>query len=385
MNATSDQESSNQESSKKVTSSKKSSDQSSAIEVPGSWLHYVDLAPLSSFGVAARARYLVNVEQEDELPALFKRADNMDLPVLILGGGSNILLTEDFSGLVMRLQLKGIQQQVDPEHDEQVLLSVAAGENWHELVCYALAHGCYGLENLALIPGSVGAAPVQNIGAYGVELSDLLVSVRFLDIERLQVQTLQAEQCHLAYRDSIFKQSLKNKAVILSCTLRLHRSAKVVVRYPALLQYPGATADMSPQAVFDAVCDIRRSKLPDPQQLGNAGSFFRNPIVTPAQYECMLLTWPDLPCFPVLNSNGSTHDGQVKIPAAWLIEHAGWKGHRRGDVGVHDKQALVLVNYGHGSGQQLLQLAKDIAASVQQRFGIQLQPEVSILPAKSWP
>jgi UDP-N-acetylmuramate dehydrogenase len=356
----------------------------SCMNVPANWHSDVDLAGLTSFAVPARARFLVNVEQEDELPGLFARAEQMDLPVLVLGGGSNVLFMDNFPGLVIRIQLKGISSQSDPQDPDAILLNVSAGENWHELVQYTLKKAWYGLENLALIPGSVGAAPVQNIGAYGVELSDVLVSVRYLDTERMQVEQLSLDLCQFGYRDSIFKQTLKNRAVILSCRLRLRRTANVVLHYPALLNYPGASANMSPQALFEAVCDIRRSKLPDPAVLGNAGSFFRNPVVDVALFHSLKAHWPDLPSFPVHDRRGDVSAVQVKVPAAWLIEHAGWKGVRRGEVGVHSQQALVLVNYGGGTGREVLQLALDIAASVDKKFGIALQAEVRVLPNSPW-
>lgn len=345
---------------------------------PGSWLNDVELAGYTSFGVPARARYFASLQQEDELPTLLQEADDKDLPVLMLGGGSNVLFTADFPGLVIQMGLTGIVVRPDPLSAMHVLVTAAAGENWHALVEFCLHNQLVGLENLALIPGSTGAAPVQNIGAYGVELSDVLVSVRYFDRRTQQVQQLSAEQCQLSYRDSIFKHSLKNHAIILSVCLRLSKHAEPVITYPALQQALAHTRQPSAQHVFDAVCAIRRSKLPDPQVLGNAGSFFRNPLVTLAHCEKLQQEWPDLPSY-------RTDCAQTrKLPAAWLIEKAGWKGYRSGDAGVHTEQALVLVNYGHASGEQLVGLAQKIAASVKQRFDITLQPEVNILPASAW-
>lgn len=338
------------------------------------WQPDAELATLTTFGVSARAQWLCSIDQEDALPVALQQADTRDLPVTLLGGGSNMLMLGDVPGLVLHMQLMGIRHQAEPGDNDAVLVTAAAGENWHQLVSYCLHKGWYGLENLALIPGSVGAAPVQNIGAYGVELSDVLVSVRYFDKQSVQVRELDKDACQFGYRDSIFKCALKNTAIILSCTLRLSRTPRTVVTYPALLQYPGACADMSPQRVFAAVCDIRRSKLPDPAVIGNAGSFFRNPVVSVDDYAALQQRWPDMPAFATATSD-------VKIPAAWLIDQAGWKGVRRGAVGVHDRQALVLVNHGGGSGQQILALATEIVSSVQQKFGVRLQPEVCIVPA----
>lgn len=342
------------------------------------WRSDVDLASLCSFGVPARARYFVALEQEDELPAMLEEANNKDLPVLILGGGSNMLLTEDFPGLVIKIDLKGINVRADSGSDDHILLTAAAGENWHALVQYCMTHHLYGIENLALIPGSVGAAPVQNIGAYGVELSDVLVNVRYFDLRFQQVVQLSSDQCLLSYRDSIFKQALKGSAVILSVCLRLTKKPALKVEYPALKQALSDVESPGPLDVFTAVCAVRRSKLPDPAVLGNAGSFFRNPVISREHYHTLREQWPLLPSY---NTQAIE---QVKLPAAWLIEHAGWKGKRQGDAGVHEQQALVLVNYGQASGIQILQLAKAIARSVQQQFAVTLEPEVNILPASAW-
>lgn len=341
------------------------------------WKSDVELRHLNTFSVSARARFFMALEQEDELPAALAEANDADLPVLILGGGSNLLLTEDFPGLVIRIDLKGISVRADSNVDH-VLVTAAAGENWHELVAYCLQNGWYGIENLALIPGSAGAAPVQNIGAYGVELSDVLVAVRYFDRQQQQVVQLTGEQCQLAYRDSIFKNSLKDRAVILSICLRLSTTPRLKIGYPALLQALKAIPQPDADDVFNAVCSIRRSKLPDPALLGNAGSFFRNPVITRQQYQDLLQQWPQLPHYATASAE------HVKLPAAWLIEQAGWKGKRHGDAGIHEHQALVLVNHGQASGLQLVALARAIARSVYQQFAIQLQPEVNIVPASAW-
>jgi UDP-N-acetylmuramate dehydrogenase len=348
-----------------------------STEGTGLWQSDVDLRELCSFAVPARTRFFVALEQEDELPATLAEANDKDLPVLIMGGGSNMLLTGDYPGLVVKIDLRGISVRPDSNSADHVLLTAAAGENWHALVEYCLDHHFYGIENLALIPGSAGAAPVQNIGAYGVELSDVLVNVRYFDLRFQQVVQLSAQECQLAYRDSIFKQALKNKAVILSVCLRLSKTPQLKIGYPALQQALHDLPDITARDVFDAVCAVRRSRLPDPAVLGNAGSFFRNPIISLEQYQLLLQQWPQLPSY-------ASDDNKVKIPAAWLIERAGWKGKRQGDAGVHDQQALVLVNHGQATGLQIMQLAKAVARSVQEQFGISLEPEVNILPTSAW-
>lgn len=343
-----------------------------------SWLQNEALGPLTSFGVPARARYFTRLEQEDELPILLAQADHNDLPVLILGGGSNMLFTNDFQGLVIQIALRGISVRAESGASDWVLVNAAAGENWHSLVEYCLNHDLPGLENLALIPGSTGAAPVQNIGAYGVELAEVLHSVRYFDRRNQQVHQISADDCQLSYRDSIFKHALKNHAVILSVCLRLSRHTRPRLSYPALQQALANNPQPGARDVFDAVCAIRRSKLPDPRVLGNAGSFFRNPLVTVAKWQSLQQTWPDLPAYD------TDAPDMRKLPAAWLIEKAGWKGARAGDAGVHTQQALVLVNHGQATGQQILALAQQVARSVKERFDISLEPEVNILPASAW-
>jgi len=368
---------------------------------PASWTENVDLREWHTFHLPVKARYALEVHRPRQLLSAVQSANEADLPVLVLGGGSNVLFTDDYPGLVARIAMLGVHPE--PKKNGDVLVTAMAGENWHELVTFCLQQGWYGLENLALIPGSVGAAPVQNIGAYGVEVGELIDSVTYLDLRDGELRSLSAEQCQFGYRDSIFKQALRDRAVIISCTLRLHTTPGTNVTYPALQQALIASgsndADLStvtPQEVFDAVCHIRRSKLPDPMELGNAGSFFRNPIISRDHWQSLLQQWPELPAFPVTNDAG-TDSAHVKVPAAWLIEKAGWKGVRRGHIGVHDRQSLVLVNdfqqadsaTGNHSkaehpGQALLTLAKDIASSVQELFAIHLEPEVGIQPPGAW-
>lgn len=389
---------------------------------PASWVENFDLRQWHTFQLAVKARYALEVHRPRQLLSAVATAREAGLPVLVLGGGSNVLFTGDYPGLVARIAMLGIHPEVKSNGD--VLVTAMAGENWHELVTFCLEQGWFGLENLALIPGSVGAAPVQNIGAYGVEVGELIESVTYLDLAQGELNSLSAEQCQFAYRDSIFKHELRNSAVIISCTLRLRTTPEINVSYPALQQAMNASAeagdgasegtdgdscnasitghasgvsDITPQQVYDTVCAIRRSKLPDPLELGNAGSFFRNPVVSQAQWQSLQSEWPDMPAFPVPAEPGKAADRvsekapeEMKVPAAWLIERAGWKGVRRGHIGVHDRQALVLVHdfksaaMTEKSGQALLTLARDIADSVAEKFDIELEPEVGIQPPGSW-
>lgn len=368
---------------------------------PASWTENVDLREWHTFHLPVKARYALEVHRPRQLISAVQSAREADLPVLFLGGGSNVLFTDDYPGLVARIAMLGVHPE--PKQNGDVLVTAMAGENWHELVAFCLQQGWHGLENLALIPGSVGAAPVQNIGAYGVEVGELIDSVTYLDLHDSELRSLNAEECQFAYRDSIFKQALRDRAVIISCTLRLRKTARINMTYPALQEVLGVSGSRSseqstptPQDVFDAVCAIRRSKLPDPMKLGNAGSFFRNPIISKTHWQSLQQQWPELPAFPVTTDANQASD-DVKVPAAWLIEKAGWKGVRRGQIGVHDRQALVLINdfqqadsqndnchQTANPGQALLVLAKEIADSVAEQFGVRLEPEVGIQPPGAW-
>lgn len=331
----------------------------------------VDLRHLNTFHVAARARYFAEAHSTEELAALLHWVRTQALPFMLLGQGSNILFRQDYPGLIIELQMRG--RQIVAETATHVDVEAMAGESWDGLVQWTLEQGAYGLENLSLIPGTVGAAPVQNIGAYGVELQDHLLSLQAMDIATGTLRSFSKDDCGFSYRNSVFKQDLQGCYVICSVRFRLLRQARLKLEYPALRQALAAhdPATLTPQQVRDAVCAIRRSKLPDPAQLGNAGSFFWNPRITQAQYRALQQQWPAMPGHP-------DADG-VKVPAAWLIEQAGWKGWREGDVGVHREHALVLVNYGTATGAELLALAERIQESVQLRFGIRLEPEVRIV------
>ncbi len=332
-------------------------------------LEQVDLQPLNTLALPARARYFTRIETVEQLVEALAWAERKQLPRLILGGGSNIVLRGDFPGLVLQIALMGRQS-----NGEQV--TVGAGENWHELVQWTLAQGLYGLENLTLIPGTAGAAPIQNIGAYGVELAERLVSVRGWSLMDGAERELSAADCGFGYRDSIFKRKLRDRFVITSITLQLGRQFQPVLHYPALRDALVANSVPDALAVEAAVRGIRQSRLPDPVALPNAGSFFKNPVVSRNQFERLQARYPDLPQFPA-------PDG-IKLPAAWLVDRSGWKGRRLGPVGVHAQQAIVLIHYldgavaGQGDGEALLQLAAAIQADVRQRFDVALELEPTV-------
>jgi UDP-N-acetylmuramate dehydrogenase len=330
-----------------------------------------NLKHFNTFHVSAHARYFAEVSSLDDLVKALAFQKQEKLPFMLIGQGSNLLFKEDYPGLIIELNLRGIEKT--GEDAEKVLVCAAGGENWHNFVQYCLQRGYYGLENLSLIPGTVGAAPVQNIGAYGVELSDFLHELKALEISTGKLKNFSKENCQLAYRDSIFKNDLKDQYIITSVTFALLKTPRLNLSYPALQKALRDVPEerITPQLVSDTVCEIRRSKLPDPINLGNAGSFFRNPILSEEQAEALKAKYIDLPLYP--------YQYQYKMAAAWLIEKAGWKGFRKGDVGVHKDHALVLVNYGTASGAELFDLSQRIQETVLEQFGIALEPEVRII------
>ncbi|GAA4365491.1 UDP-N-acetylmuramate dehydrogenase [Hymenobacter saemangeumensis] len=337
----------------------------------------VSLRPYNTFGLDVQARYFARFSSVDELRALLAHPAVQAADKLILGGGSNLLFTQDFKGVVLKNEIRGLEILAEDETTHTALLRAGAGESWHGLVEYSLDQHLSGIENLSLIPGTVGAAPLQNIGAYGAELRDTFERLEAVEISTGNLREFSATECGFGYRESVFKGPLKNQYVVTAVVLRLHREARPNVRYGALedtLKELGVTGAPTPHDVSRAVVHIRRSKLPDPAQIGNAGSFFKNPELPQGQYEDLKARYPELPGYPVPSG--------VKVPAAWLIEQAGWKGIRRGEGhthGVHDKQALVLVHLGGANGGELRALAYDIIASVRDKFGVELQPEVNIL------
>jgi len=330
----------------------------------------ISLKPYNSFGIEARAAQLLTLEHTRELSALGKSLTAAG-DRLVLGGGSNILFTRDVETTVILNRLMGISQvKESPDH---VWLKVAAGENWHRFVLHTIAAGLSGIENLSLIPGCVGAAPMQNIGAYGVEVKDTIEEVEGWHWDEQRFTILTNEECRFGYRESIFKQELKNKVLITAVTFRLNKQAQLNTSYGAIREQLAkmGVAEPSVRDVSDAVIAIRSSKLPDPAQIGNAGSFFKNPAIPSSQFLALKERFPELPSYPA-------PDGRVKIPAGWLIEQCGWKGYREGDAGVHALQALVLVNYGNATGAQIWQLSRKILDSVSEKFGVALEREVNI-------
>ncbi|BDC99820.1 UDP-N-acetylmuramate dehydrogenase [Persicobacter psychrovividus] len=330
------------------------------------------LAGLNTFGVSETAKYFTSITSVEELKEVLASDIFQQNPWMMLGGGSNVLFTKPYDGLIILNQIKGIE--LVKEDESNVFLKVGAGEVWHEVVLHTLANGWFGMENMSLIPGSVGASPIQNIGAYGMELKDVFESLEAVEVATGKLKTFTHEECAFGYRDSFFKRAGKGKFIITSVCLKLNKSAQINVSYGAIqqvLEEKGIT-EITPKAVSDAVIEIRQSKLPDPKEIGNGGSFFKNPVIEEDQYLDLKEEFPRLSGYPA-------GKGFVKIPAGFLIDQAGWKGYRKGNVGVHEKQALVLVNFGGNNGQAIIDLAKEIQASVMEKFGVEIQPEVNII------
>lgn len=331
----------------------------------------VSLKPYNSFAVEAQASHFAEAQDDQQVSQALAYAQAQQLPLLLLGGGSNLLLTADVDALVLRMASRGIRLLSDD--GERVVIEAEAGEPWHPFVQWTLAQGFAGLENLSLIPGTVGAAPVQNIGAYGVELKDLFAGLTALDRNSGELREFSLADCAFAYRDSLFKRE-NGRWVILRVRFALSRSAALHLDYGPVRQRLAEQGIAAPTAsdVSAAICAIRSEKLPDPAELGNAGSFFKNPLVSAELAQRLRAEHADLVAYPQA-------DGQVKLAAGWLIERAGWKGFREGDAGVHRLQALVLVNYGAASGAQLLALARRIQADIAERFAVVLEIEPNVL------
>ena len=353
-----------------------------------------ELRPYNSFGVAARAACLAEIGAMEDLARAVELADSRGLPMLLLGGGTNVLFAGDFPGMVLLMRNRGIEIDRDSGR-----VQVAAGENWHELVRTCLESGLYGLENLALIPGSAGAAPVQNIGAYGVELESFFVELELFDCADGSRRVMSREDCGFSYRDSVLKQPRPQPRVVCSLTLQLAQEPAPNLSYPALAKELQNTANSSlraersstpppslraersgvaespvaPRDVFEAVCRIRRRKLPDPAEIGNAGSFFKNPVISPDEFERLQSRFDSPPSFPAKEG--------IKVPAGWLLDQCGFKGYHKGAAGVFEHHALILINRGGATGEELHQLAIEMRDRVQSEFGITLEPEVRIVCA----
>jgi UDP-N-acetylmuramate dehydrogenase len=329
----------------------------------------ISLKPYTTFGVDATTKQFIEISSITDLK---KVLSSNELPILILGGGSNILFTQDFNGLIIKNNLKGIE--TIHENDTEVVLKVAAGEVWHEFVLFCIQNNYAGLENLSLIPGSVGASPMQNIGAYGVEVKDFILQVEALDLKTLELVVFTNQQCEFDYRSSIFKTHQKGNYFITSVTFQLSKKQAINTSYGAIEAELNAHSIVHPtiKDVSDAVIRIRESKLPNPKEIGNAGSFFKNPSVSNKKAEALKNEFPGIPNYP--QNNGTT-----KIAAGWLIEQCGFKGKTFGNYGIHKNQALVLVNYGGALGKDIYALSETIIDAVQQKFGILLEREVNIL------
>jgi UDP-N-acetylmuramate dehydrogenase len=331
----------------------------------------LSLKPYNTFGLDVKASYFIKINSLETLIEVFK---DKTLPnkKLILGGGSNLLLLNDFNGLVVKIELEGIE--VMSESEDKILIKAGAGVAWHTFVLHCIDNNWAGIENLSLIPGTVGAAPMQNIGAYGVEIKDVFHSLEALNLETFEVETFDNQKCNFGYRESFFKLESKGKYVILNVTFKLNKNPDFKTSYGIIndtLTEMGIK-ELSIKAISEAVIKIRQSKLPDPTEIGNSGSFFKNPEISFDDFQGFHAKFPEAPFYKITEKI-------YKIPAGWLIEQAGWKGYRRGDIGVHAKQALVLVNYGNGKGQDIRDLAFEIKNSVFQKFGIEIQPEVNFI------
>ena len=330
----------------------------------------ISLKSYNTFAIDAKARNFAAFGTVEELADGLQSVGENRL--LVLGGGSNILLTGDFDGWVLKNEMKGIE--LISEESEHVVVKARAGENWHSFVMHCIENGWAGVENLSLIPGCVGASPMQNIGAYGVEIKDVFEGLNAYDIQDRKLRPFSLADCQFGYRESIFKTALKGRFIITDVSFRLRKKPVFHTSYGAIneeLERMGVK-ELSIKAVSDAVIRIRSSKLPDPAQIGNAGSFFKNPSVTKEKYESLKQSHPDIVGY-------ANADGSIKLAAGWLIEQCGWKGFRRGDAGVHARQALVLVNYGSAGGEEIYRLSTEILESVKDKFGVLLEREVNII------
>ncbi|MFC0708389.1 UDP-N-acetylmuramate dehydrogenase [Azorhizophilus paspali] len=331
----------------------------------------ISLKPYNTFALEARARLFAEAHDDDEVREALTLAAERGLPLVVLGGGSNLLLTRDVEALVLRMASRGVRLLTDD--GERVLIEAEAGEPWHPFVQHALEQGLAGLENLSLIPGTVGAAPMQNIGAYGVEIKDVLANLVAIDRQSGELREFAREECAFGYRDSLFKRQA-GRWLILRVRFALQRTPRLHLDYGPVRQWLAerGVESPTPRDVSRAICAIRREKLPDPAVLGNAGSFFKNPLVSAEQAERLRGQYPDLVAYPQA-------DDEVKLAAGWLLERAGWKGYREGDVGLHRLQALVLVNHGQASGGQVLALAQRVRDDIERRFGVCLEIEPRVI------
>ncbi len=331
----------------------------------------VSLKPYNTFGLDVNAGFLAIVDSADDLDEIYQTGRFRSQKKMVLGGGSNILFTHGFTGIVAKNEIRGVS--IQKESSDDVLVAVGAGEDWHQFVLWSVERGYGGIENLSLIPGTVGAAPMQNIGAYGVELKEVFHSLEAYEIKSGKTVTFFREDCHFDYRFSVFKGELKDQFVITKVFFLLSKNPTFNITYGAIEETLEQMEEKpSLKSISQAVINIRQSKLPDPYDIGNAGSFFKNPIIEKLHFEALEAQFPNIKGYLV-------GDDEVKVPAGWLIENAGWKGYREGDIGVHDKQALVLVNHGMGRGKDIYRLSNEIRRSIEGKFGIELQREVNVI------
>ncbi len=335
-------------------------------------LNNISLKPFNSFGINVNAKHFVEFNSTDEVSEVLTHVQQNKIPFLIIGEGSNILFTKDFDGMILKNNLKSIE--LLKEDKNYYYIKSAAGEVWHNLVLYCIKNNYSGIENLSLIPGSVGAAPLQNIGAYGVELKDVFFELEALHIQSNKIKIFSLNDCAFDYRESIFKTKLKNQYIILNVTIKLNKQPKYNIAYGAIKEELEKLncSTLNAKIISQAVINIRSSKLPNPKEIGNAGSFFKNPIATEEICNQLKKEFPIIPIY-------STKNNLFKVAAGWLIEQCGWKGFRKDDYGCHDKQALVLVNYGNAKGKEIFDLSTAIKESVLKKFGIDLEREVNIV------
>jgi len=328
------------------------------------------LKNFNTFGLQCTTKEFFSFSAEEELISYIREKGLVDKTVLVLGGGSNILFKKAFDGIIIHPLIEGIC--TEKSSGSNVEVSVGAGVTWDDFVSWAVDNGYSGIENLSLIPGKAGASPVQNIGAYGCEAKDTITRVRFVMLNNGEVVEIDAKDCHFGYRDSIFKHDLKNKVVVTRIWYRLSTIHNLNISYGDVASNVERLGELNLRNVRDSVISIRRSKLPDPAETGNAGSFFKNPVVSVELFNALKSSYPNIPGYP-------QNDGTVKLAAGWMIEQCGWKGKRIGDAGVHQRQALVLINYGAASGDEIVKLAENICYSVKEKFGVSIYPEVEII------
>lgn len=326
-----------------------------------------NLTPFHTFHLPAKANQIIEFDTVEALVQSWQSAQTNQEPVLILGQGSNVLFLSDFEGSVLINRLKGIQHKEDENNH---YLHVAGGENWHQLVAWTLSQGIAGLENLALIPGVAGSAPIQNIGAYGVEFEKVCDYVDVVNLNTAKIERLDKNACQFGYRESIFKHQYREGYAVVAVGLKLAKAWQPVLNYGSLTEFDPQT--VTAQQIFEEVCAIRSAKLPNPNEMGNAGSFFKNPVIRAEQFASLLAQYPHIPHYPQI-------DGSIKLPAGWLIDQCGLKGFQIGGAAVHNKQALVLVNYENASGDDVLALARYVRQKVREKFGVEIAPEVRFI------